>query len=286
VRDRVPHVSFLQEANKALRAIAAVSRRGEAERIAATAPPDAAGPERARIVARLQQLAEGAKDKVALSEALSKEVLRAYGIATPAEALATDAMEAVAAADHLTYPVVLKAVSPKLLHKTEMGAVALNLRTAAEVADAYGRITDNLARRGFTEPLDGMLVCRQIAGGLELALGLHRDPEMGIVVMAGSGGILLELVKDVAFCAPPVSRDKARDLLARTRAGEMLAGYRGGAKRDVDSVIDALVGLGRLATDLAELVDAVDINPFAVLPDGQGGVALDALIILRPRQSR
>ena len=104
---------------------------------------------------------------------------------------------------------------------------------------------------------------------------------MGLVVMAGSGGVLLELIKDVTFCIPPVSRDKARAMLDRTRAAKLLQGYRGSAALDVDAAADALVGLGRLASDLADCVESVDINPFVALP--KGGLALDALIVLRQR---
>jgi hypothetical protein len=163
-----------------------------------------------------------------------------------------------------------------------MGAVALNLRDGAAVTAAWQRIERNLAERGFAEKLDGMLVCEQVAGGVEMALGLHRDSEMGTVVMAGGGGILLELMKDVAFAAPPLSRGKAKDLLARTRSSALLQGYRGGPALDEEAVIDALVALGALATDLGDLIESVDINPFTVLPRGQGGRALDALIVLRP----
>jgi hypothetical protein len=131
--------------------------------------------------------------------------------------------------------------------------------------------------------LDGMLVGPFVRGGLELVLGLHRDPEMGVVVMAGAGGVLLELTKDVAFCAPPVSRDKARDLLDRTHAGRLLRGYRGSAPRDADAAIDALIGLGRMASNLADVIESVDINPFVALPNG--GLALDALIVLRRLRS-
>jgi acyl-CoA synthetase (NDP forming) len=274
IRAKAPHVSFLQEAYKALRTIAAVVRRDERERLAqaADAEPPPAAAQRA-LIARLRA---GAKaEPVALDEAQSKEVLRAYGIATPSEALVTSATEARAAAERIGYPVVLKAVAATLLHKTEAGAVALDLTTPAQLEAAYDRMSRDLQAHA----LAGMLVCRQIRGGLELVLGLHRDPEMGLVVMAGSGGILLELVKDVAFCAPPVSREKACDLLGRTHAGRLLGGYRGAAALDADAVVEALVALGRLAADLADLVQSVDINPFVALP--QGGMALDALIVLR-----
>jgi hypothetical protein len=131
--------------------------------------------------------------------------------------------------------------------------------------------------------LTGMLVCRQVRGGIELVLGLHRDPEMGLVVMAGSGGVLLELVRDVAFCVPPVSPAKARDLIARSRAGKLMNGYRGSGPLDSEAAVAALVGLGQLAADLGDVVESVDINPFVALPPGQGGLALDALVVLRRR---
>jgi acetyltransferase len=279
LRAKAPHVSFLQEANKALRAIASVARREELERIARS--PAA---ERAALTAEQRETIDDVRalatdQPLALDEVQSKDVLRAYGIATPAEALVTSPAEAVEAAKRIGFPVVLKAVSGTLTHKSDVGAVALNLATPADVTAAYQRMSQNLREH----TLAGMLVCQQVRGGLELVLGLHRDPETGLVVMAGAGGVLLELTKDVAFCAPPVSTDKARDMLARTRAGRLLQGYRGGPALDLDAVANALVGLGRLATDLEDVIESVDINPFVALPQGQGGMALDGLIVLRRR---
>ena len=180
---------------------------------------------------------------------------------------------------------MLKAVSPTLLHKSDVGAVALDLRNADDVRAAYQRILDNLARHKVTEPLDGMLVGQQIGKGLELVLGLHRDREMGLVVMAGSGGILLELFKDVAFSAPPLSRQKALDMLDQTHAARLLRGYRGSAALDIDAVADALVALGAIAVDLADIVQSIDINPIVVLPQGQGAMALDALVVLEHKET-
>jgi succinyl-CoA synthetase beta subunit len=218
-------------------------------------------------------------DAMALDEVESKALLRAYGIATPAEELVTSQAQAVSAADRIGYPVVLKAVSSRLTHKSDAGAVALNLAGGAAVAAEY----DAMARRLQPHALAGMLVCRQIRGGLELVLGLHRDPEIGLVVMAGAGGVLLELTADVAFCVPPVSPEKARAMLARTRAGALIDGYRGSGARDGEAVVAALVGLGQLAADLKDVIESVDINPFVALPRGQGGLALDALVVLRGR---
>src|SRR5262249_26215959 len=126
---------------------------------------------------------------------------------------------------------------------------------------------------------DAMLVCQQVSGGVELVLGLNRDPEMGLVVMAGSGGVLLELTKDVAFAAPPVTREKAKAMIERTHVARLLRGYRSTEARDVDAVVDALVALGRIAEDLADVVQSIDINPLVVLP--RGGFALDALVVPR-----
>ena len=279
LRAKAGHVSFLQEAYKALRAIASVARRDERARLADGSPlaVRAPSPEHHALIERLR--AHATAKPLALDEAQSKEVLRAYGIATPAETLVTSRAAAIEAAGRIGYPVVLKAVSAELLHKSDVGAVALGLASAEQLAAAYDRMAQQLQRHHLT----GMLVCRQVSGGLELVLGLHRDPEMGLVVMAGSGGVLLELIKDVTFCAPPVSPEKARDMLARMRGARLLAGYRGTPALDVDALVDALVALGRLAAELEDVVQSVDINPFVALP--QGGLALDALIVLQRQAS-
>ena len=280
VRAKAPHVSFLQEAYKGLRAIATVARRAERERLAGGEAADAAPPASIQrtIIERVRSRAQA--EPVALDEAESKNVLRAYGITTPAETLVTSPAAALKAADRIGYPVVLKAVAPTLLHKSDVGGVALNLAKPEQLVQVY----DEMTRRLSDHNLTGMLVCQQIRGGVELVLGLHRDLEMGLVVMAGSGGVLLELIKDVSFCAPPVSRDKARDMLARMRGGKLLEGYRGGASLDVEAVVDALVALGRLAVDLEDVVQSVDVNPFVALP--RGGLALDALIVLQQNSPR
>jgi acetyltransferase len=279
LRADAPHVSFLQEANKALRAIASAVRREDIERIgrAPAASPATLTPEQRETIEDVRALAR--ELPMALDEVQSKDVLRAYGIVTPAEALVTSPAEAIEAAKRIGFPVVLKAVSDTLTHKSDVGAVALNLATPGELTAAY----QVMAQKLRDHVLAGMLVCKQVRGGFELVLGLHRDPEMGLVVMAGAGGVLLELTKDVAFGAPPVSREKALDMLSRTRAGKLLQGYRGGPPLDRDAVADALVALGRLADDLKGVIESVDINPFVALPQGQGGIALDALIVLQRR---
>jgi len=274
LRAKVPHVSFLLEVNKALRAIAGVARRDELERLAGAAARTAATPAEAAAAARVRTLAKNGA--AALDEVESKALIRAYSIPTPAEVAVQSLDDAVKAARQIGYPVVLKAVAAKLLHKSDAGAVALHLTGDDAVRAAYAGIAENVRRAGI-ESLDAMLVCQHISGGLELVLGLNRDPEMGLVVMVGSGGVLLELTKDVAFAAPPLTREKAHAMIERTHAGRLIRGYRSSPALDADAVLDALLALGRIAEDLPDVVQSIDINPFVVLP--RGGFALDALVV-------
>ena len=133
------------------------------------------------------------------------------------------------------------------------------------------------------EELEGWLVAQQVTDGVEMVIGAHRDPEMGPAIMVGMGGVWLELIKDVAFSIPPISNEKARDMIAQTHAGRLLQGYRGSPALDVGAVVRAIVALGRIATDLGDVVQSIDVNPFMVMPDGQGGMALDALVVLQQK---
>ena len=221
LRAQVPHVSFLLEVNKSLRAIASVARRDELERLAGASAEAAATPGRDRRRGARADAGEIRRGRARRGR-IRKQLIRAYGIPTPAEIAVQSQDDAVKAARQIGYPVVLKAVAAKLLHKSDAGAVALHLADDDAVRAAYARIAGNVRRAGI-EALDAMLVCQQISGGLELVLGLNRDPEMGLVVMAGSGGVLLELTKDVAFAAPPITRDKARAMIERTHAARLHA---------------------------------------------------------------
>jgi acyl-CoA synthetase (NDP forming) len=279
LRAGAPHVPFLQEANKALRAIRTSTERNRREAIAMLpAEKTAHSPEREIAKERVRALA--AAGATALSEVDSKAILAAYGLTFPREAVAGNADEAVAAARAIGYPVVLKGVSAAMQHKTEAGAVILNLQGDAGVRAACEQIVGNVRAAGIEAPLDGFLVAKQIPEGLELVIGLHRDPECGLTFMAGAGGVLLELIKDVSFAAAPMNRAKAQDMLDRTRAAQLIRGFRGGAALDPGPVVGALVALGALAADVGDCIESIDINPYRLLHDG--GRALDALIVLRP----
>ena len=285
LRNGARHVSFLQEANRALRAVAATARAGELAALAADAAPKPTADQK-KMASGLKAYVKGEKQPVALSEYASKQFLAEWGLPFAPEALCKTPKAAAVAAKRLGYPVVLKAVSSTLTHKSDAGAVALNLKTEKALATAWRRIRDNVkaycAAHDETHKIEGMIVAKQVGGGLELVLGLHRDPEAGLVLMVGMGGVWLELIKDVAFGAPPLTRDKARHMLASTRAGVLLKGYRGGPEYDVEAVVSAMVALGDFAAHAGSHIESVDLNPFTVLPLGQGACALDALVIVRP----
>ncbi len=143
------------------------------------------------------------------------------------------------------------------------------------------RIAENLARARPGARLEAVLLAQQVTGGIELVLGVQRDPEIGPVLMFGSGGVLLELSRDVSFGAVPLSRWQARAMLERTSAGALLQGYRGAPPADQDSVLGAMLALGRLAHDLGDRIESIDVNPLVALPAGGGALALDALVVLR-----
>jgi len=216
----------------------------------------------------------------ALSEHASKEILRAYGIRTSKDVLCTSAAEAVRAAKAIGYPVVMKPSSAALSHKSDLGLVKVGVASDTEVRAVYADL-DRRARRavGRTGTLDGILVCEMVSGGVEMVVGVSRDELFGPVVMAGLGGVFVEVLKDVTFRVPPFGPDEARRMLRELAGHAMLDGVRGAKPADVDALVDVIVKIGRLAQDLADDVAELDINPLVVRP--RGAVALDALIVRR-----
>lgn len=277
LRDGLRHVAFLQEADKSLRTVRSVisyamrwSRKGAGKRRRGWATPPA--------VRRRLDRNRGGPGPTPLSEVDSKALLRAYGVRTPKERLAGSAAEAARVARGLGFPVVLKAAGAELTHKSDAGGVLLDVRTAAAVRQGYGAVLRNVARKAGGAAIDGVLVAEHVAGDLELVIGASRDPEMGPVVMFGSGGVSLELYRDVAFAAPTLDEADAEALIARTRAARLIDGYRGAPALDRKAVVKALVAVSRLACDLGRRLESIDVNPFVLRP--RGGVALDALVVL------
>jgi len=281
-RAELKHLPVLQEVDKALKAIGRAGRYGALRALnddASRAPGTRAA--RPDVAAILRRATPAGAERALLNEADSKELLRAYGIATPREVVAGHVEEALRAACDIGYPVVLKLVAAEVAHKSDIGGVMLGIRNDAELRSAYARLAQNLAKARPGATLDAVLVAQQVAGGVELVLGVQRDPEVGPVLMFGTGGVLLELYKDVSFGAVPLPAWQAKAMIERTAAGALLKGFRGAEACDEGSVLAALVALGRLAHDLGERIESIDINPLVALPAGQGCVALDALVVLR-----
>ncbi len=211
-------------------------------------------------------LAAGAVSGTALLDLLAD-----YGIPVARTAQVTDVAAALAAADEIGYPVVLKTDEPAILHKSDAGGVRLGLADARQLAAAYADLAARLGPRA--------LVCELVPAGVELALGVARDPELGPLIVVGAGGVLVELLADRAVALPPVTADTARELLDGLRVRALLAGVRGAPAADVDAVIAAITGLSALALDLGDELEALDVNPLICGP--AGAIAVDALAIPR-----
>ena len=228
--------------------------------------------------ARATKVLADAPRRSTLSEHASKQLLKAYGVRTSRDELCTSAAEAVRAAKQLGYPVVMKPSAASLSHKSDLGLVRVGVASDKEVRDTYADL-DRRARRalGRGGELEGILVCEQVSGGVEMVVGVSHDELFGPVVMVGLGGVFVEVLKDVTFRVPPFGADEAHRMLRELKGFPMLQGARGAKPADLDALVDVIVKVGRLAQDLAGDVAELDINPLVVRP--RGAVALDALVV-------
>jgi acetate---CoA ligase (ADP-forming) len=220
----------------------------------------------------------------ALDEVESKRLLKAYGIPVSQEAIAQSAADAVKIAKKIGFPVVAKVVSPDILHKSDIGGVVLNLNSAAEVKKAFNDITARVKKLKRKPRLEGILIAQQVKADLELVVGASLDAEMGPVVLFGTGGVDIELLKDVALAGAPLDAAEAKQLIARTKAGVKIRGYRRKPALHEPSVVKALVGLSNLIADAGSRIASIDVNPFLINP--RTGVAVDALIVLNNEAAR
>jgi acyl-CoA synthetase (NDP forming) len=228
----------------------------------------------AAAIAHGERLAPGKS----FNESEGKAILAAHGVGVPRERIARNAAEACDAADAIGYPVVLKILSPQIIHKTEAGGVALGLASREAVAAAVGKMAADVARHAPEAVIDGYLVGEMVGGGVECIVGVTNDPLFGPVVMFGLGGILVELMKDVTVRLAPVSEDEALAMVRSVKGFPLLDGYRGKPKADIGALVKAIAGISRLATANADRLRTLEVNPILVMPEGRGVVALDAVI--------
>ncbi|MCO5387848.1 acetate--CoA ligase family protein [Desulfosporosinus sp.] len=215
----------------------------------------------------------------ALSEHATKELLELYGLPVTKEYVAKSAEEAVAIAEKMGYPVVMKIDSPDILHKTEAGGVAVNINSAQSVEATFNEIMKKALNYNPQADINGILMQEQVPAGVEAIIGLQRDPVLGTQIMFGLGGIFVEVFKDIVLKPAPLSREDALEVLNQIKGGALLNGVRGGQPADKEALVEILLGVSQLAVEAGEDLLSLDINPVTVLPQGQGAKILDGVLV-------
>src|SRR5215468_7774531 len=229
--------------------------------------------------ATVRKLLDQAKaaSRSALTAPEAKGLCEAYGIAIPKEGLATNAAEAARLAASIGFPVVMKIVSPQILHKTEAGGVVVGVKSAAEAEQAFADIVANARRYDARATIDGVQVQQMLSGGQEVIIGAVTDPAFGKLVAFGLGGVLVEVLKDITFRLAPASREEALSMLDGIAAAEILKGVRGQPGVDREALAAMIVNVSQLVSDFPEISE-LDLNP--VFATAQGATAADVRVVL------
>jgi acyl-CoA synthetase (NDP forming) len=274
LRKSLPNIAVMQGLDRAVGAIKSLIGYASLRKVV----PEIGSSSKASARAVLEKTLKSANGAAALDEVASKKLLRAYGIPVSKEEIAQTAADAVKIAKKIGFPVVAKVVSADILHKSDIGGVVLNINSAVEVKKAFNDITARVRKLKNKPRLEGILIAQQVKADLELVVGASLDAEMGPVVLFGTGGVDIELMKDVALAGAPLDADEARQLIGKTKAGIKLKGYRGKPALHEASAVKALVGLSNLMADAGSRIASIDVNPFLI--NSKVGVAVDGLIVL------
>jgi acetyltransferase len=227
-----------------------------------------------------------AEGRVMIGDAEARTILESYGLRIPRSKIADTPERAIELAGQIGYPVALKVASPDILHKTDVGGVKVGLRSAEDVRDAFELMLYRAQRYLPEAQLWGCLVQKMVPpGGLEVLVGMNRDPQFGPLVTFGLGGIYVEVLKDVTSRIAPFSPQEAEAMLSEIRAHTLLDGVRGQPQADKAAVVDALLRVGQLVQDFPEIVE-LDINPLVVYPQGQGAIAIDMRLVVTEEPRR
>jgi 4-hydroxybutyryl-CoA synthetase (ADP-forming) len=208
------------------------------------------------------------------------EVLKAYGFPTPKSILCTTEQECMDAAKQIDYPLVMKIVSPDIIHKSDAGGVKVGIKTDDELRNSFRTITENALEYKPDAKIKGVLLQEMVKGAKETILGASQDPTFGPVIMFGLGGIYVEVLKDVVFRIVPIGEQEAIDMVESIRTIKLLKGVRGEKSSDLRAISDSLQRLSQLVVDFPE-IEEFDINPLLVLEEGKGARVVDARIIVR-----
>ncbi|MEM3874045.1 MAG: acetate--CoA ligase family protein [Candidatus Bathyarchaeia archaeon] len=212
-----------------------------------------------------------------LLEMEAKSVCMEYGIPVTRFRLAKSEAEAVKFAEEMGYPVVLKIVSPDILHKSDVGGVMLNLKTAKEVRKAYKQIIGNVKKHKKDAKILGLLVQEMVPPSTEVIVGAIKDPQFGHALMFGLGGVFVEVLKDVTFRIVPITEEEAHEMISEVKAYPLLKGYRGMPPADINAIVQILLKTSRLVSEHPEIKE-LDLNPIMVYE--KGAKTVDARIIL------
>jgi acyl-CoA synthetase (NDP forming) len=213
----------------------------------------------------------------ALLETEAKTICMEYAIPVTKFRLAKNEREAVEFAEGLGFPVVLKIVSPDIIHKSDAGGVMVNLKSSVEVQEAYGKILENAKKYKATAKIAGVLVQEMAPQSTEVIVGAIKDSQFGQTLMFGLGGVFVELLKDVTFRVAPITREDAQEMVTEVKAYPLLKGYRNTPPADIDAIIDILLNTSRLVMDNPQIKE-LDLNP--IMAYETGAKTVDARIIL------
>lgn len=208
------------------------------------------------------------------------EFLKAFDLPVPRFGLATSEDEAVKIAQRVGYPVVLKVVSPDIVHKSDVGGVKVNIASDEEVSKWFNTIMSNVRARAPGARVAGILVQEMVPQDLEVIVGSTRDPVFGPVVMFGLGGVFVEVLKDVSLRIVPLTEYDAEEMLSEIKSARILRGYRGTPPRDSKALVDIIIKVSKIMESVEEITD-IDLNPVMVFPEGKGAKIADARILIR-----
>ena len=217
-------------------------------------------------------------DHKVITEEISKSILKSYGVKVPPYALAKTATEAVKASKKIGFPLVMKIVSPQILHKTDAGGVKVGVANAKEVKKTFEQIIKSVKKYDKKAEIKGVLLEKMVPKGIEMIVGLQVDPQFGPVIMAGLGGVMTEVFKDVAWRMLPITESDAKSMIEELKSSKLFKGFRGSQPISMDMLSKALVQIGKIGTENASYINSIDFNPIVVYPKSY--FVVDAKIIL------
>ena len=229
----------------------------------------------------VKRIIEDAKKKGVYTLGLeSFDILKAYGIPTVGTAITQTVEETIESGEEIGYPLVMKIVSPQISHKSDVGGIKLNLNNAEEVKAAYEDMMENISKKEPEADIEGVQLQKMLSHGMEVIIGMVKDPTFGPLLMFGLGGIYVEILKDVKFAIAPVNEIEANNMITGIKTHELLKGTRGNKAKDIESIAQIILRISQLVTEFPE-INEFEINPLIVFEEGEGALSVDMRLILK-----